>query len=334
MISRLLISGSIAFDFLMTCSSSFSETFSAQQNSQTGPAFNNCCFVADTVVFQRGGCGANIAFNLVPFFQIGIEAEILSAVGHDAEDYSDYLKKLGVNMQSVVHCKEMFTAQAFILTDKEGSQLNTFHPGAMLEAHRSKIQNTSPTPANTLGIVSPNSKEAMLKHAQQFIEKKIPYIFDPGQALSLFDSKTLQQLISHAKAVVVNNTEAIILEQRSEWSTQKIAEKIESFIITQGANGSLLYNKNCTTKIPVAPVSATIDPTGCGDAYRSGLLVGLSLDWPWVDCARLGSVLGAITVESTGTQNHSTSLPEIIKRLQLTYSDSPWHTYFDKAKKP
>ncbi|MDH5181219.1 MAG: carbohydrate kinase family protein, partial [Gammaproteobacteria bacterium] len=209
-----------------------------------------------------------------------------------------------------------YTAQAFITTDKDDNQITAFHPGAMNFAHENKIGDAQ---GAKIGIISPDGRDGMLQHAEQFADANIPFIFDPGQGLPMFDGDDLLSFIDKATWVTVNDYEAQLVEERTGKSAHELAEMVEAFIVTRGGEGSVIYTKNHRHEIPLAKTSVVNDPTGCGDAYRAGLLYGIMNGMDWEMTGRMASLCGAIKIESYGTQNHSYTRAEFDARFKETF---------------
>ena len=309
----VLISGSIAYDNIMVFEGHFKDHILPDKVHMI-----NVSFLAPTLERSFGGCAANIAYSLKG---LGGEPVMLATVGRDAQDYIRRFAELGIDTSHVAVLDSHYTAQCFITTDLADNQITAFHPGAMSEAHRVAVPATLPA---ALGIVSPNGKTAMLEHAAQFRAAGIPFLFDPGQGLPMFDGEELRALISGATAVTVNDYEASLLCERTGWTEEGIAGQVEALIVTRGAEGSDVWTRDGRARVAPCPIARAVDPTGCGDAYRAGLLHGRSLGWDWVRCARLGSVLGAVKIESQGPQNHAIDPQEIARRFEAAYGSRPW----------
>jgi adenosine kinase len=215
---------------------------------------------------------------------------------------------------------DQYTAQAYITTDEDDNQITAFHPGAMNEAHRNAIADVDER--IQVGIVSPDGKVGMQQHAEQFVEAGIEFIFDPGQGLPMFDGAELTAFIDQASWVTVNDYEAQLMQERTGLTLEAIAEQVKALIVTQGGEGSTIYTDGGVMTIPAAPVGELQDPTGCGDAYRAGLLYGLMNDLDWATTGRIASLLGAIKIEQKGTQNHRFSLSEFKARYQQSFGQS------------
>ena len=314
MSQRVMISGSVAYDTSMVFDGHFKDHILADQVHML-----NVSFLAPTLKREYGGCAANIAFSLKA---LGGDPLVLAAIGRDGGDYLDRFARLGIDVSHVLSLDDLYTAQAFITTDLSDNQITAFHPGAMGRADEVSAKRGSQPVA--WGIVAPNGKAAMLRHAREFAEQSIDFIFDPGQGLPMFDGAELRALIDQASALTVNDYEARLLCERTGWSEADIAARVRALIVTRGAEGSVLYEGSARQSIAPVAIGQAVDPTGCGDAYRAGLLYGLSLGWTWLDAARLGSVLGAIKIERPGAQNHRIDRAEVASRFAGAYGRSPW----------
>lgn len=314
MSQRVMISGSVAYDTIMVFDGHFKDHILADQVHML-----NVSFLTPRLKREFGGCAANIAYSLKA---LGGDPLVLAAVGRDGKDYLERFRGLGIDTSRVLAFDELYTAQAFITTDLSDNQITAFHPGAMGRAD--EVSAARQGEVVSWGIVAPNGKAAMLRHAREFAEQKIDFIFDPGQGLPMFDGAELRQLIEQASALTVNDYEARLLCERTGWSEEQIAAKVRALIVTRGAEGSVLYEGGSRQNIAPVAIGDAVDPTGCGDAYRAGLLYGLSTGWSWLESARLGSVLGAMKIERPGAQNHQLARAEVAGRFAKTYSRSPW----------
>ena len=310
---RVLISGSIAYDTIMVFDGHFKDHILPDRVHMI-----NVAFLAPTLKREYGGCAANIAYNLKG---LGGEPVMLATVGRDADDYLRRFHALSIDTTHVARLDEHYTAQAFITTDLADNQIIAFHPGAMSEAHRVALPSALP---GALGIVSPNGKAAMQQHAREFREAGVPFVFDPGQGPPMFDGAELRALIDGAAAVTVNDYESGLLCERTGWSEERIAERVEALIVTRGGEGSDVWTRTGHARIPACRIERAVDPTGCGDAYRAGLLHGRALGWDWQRAARLGSVMGAMKIESQGPQNHAIDRDAIARRFTEAFGDRPW----------
>lgn len=307
----IAISGSVAFDTIMVFDGRFRDHILPDQVHML-----NVAFLVPGMRREFGGCAANIAFNLN---KLGGACTILGSIGDDGLSYRDRLREMGVGTDAMLHAAGSFSAQAFITTDMDDNQITAFHPGAMMMADQIGVPE-----GVTLGIVAPNAKGAMLRHAQEFAQRKIPFIFDPGQGLPMFDGEELRTLIDQASYVAVNDYEGQMLQDRTGWSPQDIASRVDALIVTRGAEGSRIYTGGEMLDIPVVKVDQAVDPTGCGDSYRAGLLYGLSQGYDWLTIGRLGSVIGAIKVQSRGGQNHQLSREIVADAFAKAYGSQPW----------
>ena len=288
-----LICGSFAFDNIMVFQDQFKNHILPDKIH-----ILNVSFLVPQLRREFGGCAGNIAYNLK---LLGGEPIPMGAVGIDFAPYAQWMDTCGVNRQHVRVIENTMTAQAFITTDLDDNQITAFHPGAMEQAHLNEVRDAAGV---TLGIVAPDGRQSMIEHARQFVEAGIPFIFDPGQGLPMFNGDDLKQFIMQATYVTVNDYESELMQERTGWTLAEIAEHVQALVVTRGGEGSTVYRKHGTLDIPAARPAQLRDPTGCGDAYRAGLLYGLlnHLDWPVT--GRIASLMGAIKIEHAGTQNH------------------------------
>jgi adenosine kinase len=242
----------------------------------------------------------------------------MGTVGTDFGPYAEWMDYQGISRSHVLGVENSYTAQAFITTDMDDNQITAFHPGAMDASHLNRITDA---PEITLGIVSPDGRQGMLEHAAQFAEAGIPFIFDPGQGLPMFGGEELKRFIAQATWVCVNDYESQLLQERTGLSPHEIAEQVEALIVTLGGDGAHIYTDRQRIDIPAAPVSAMNDPTGCGDAFRAGLLYGLMNELDWQTIGRIAALMGAIKIEHHGTQNHSFSADEFRERYRQSFSE-------------
>lgn len=315
MTRRVLISGSVAFDTIMVFDGHFKDHILPERVHQI-----NISLLTPRLKREQGGCAANIAYNLA---LLGGQPAILAAVGADGREYVETLRQQGIDVSQVQVLNDLYTPQAFVTTDLSANQFTAFHPGAMNEAHQARVD-AFPVTDVAWGIVSPNGKRAMIEHAHQFAERKTPFIFDPGQAMPIFDGDELKSLVQSASALTVNDYEFGMLLQKTGWSEAEVAEAAGTLIVTLGGDGSRLYHDGKTETVASLPIEHAVDPTGCGDAYRAGLLHGLTQGWDWIKAARLGSVMGAIKIESAGPQNHRPARERIAERFETAFGSRPW----------
>jgi adenosine kinase len=275
----------------------------------------NVAFLVPDMRREFGGCAGNIAYTLR---MLGSEPTIMATVGDDAAPYLARLDALGLSRRHVREVPDSFTAQAFITTDLDDNQITAFHPGAMNHSH---LNTVSEAVGTTLGIVSPDGRDGMIQHAQQFAEAGIPFIFDPGQGLPMFDGADLMRFIDAATYVTVNDYEAQLLQERTGQTIEALAKKVKALIVTLGGNGSQIHVDGRRIDIPGVKADV-VDPTGCGDAYRAGLLHGISSGMDWPTTGRLASLIGAIKIGQRGGQNHRFTRDEIAVRYREAFGSS------------
>ena len=306
-----LICGSLAYDTIMVFGDRFKNHILPEQIH-----ILNVAFLVPDMRREFGGCAGNIAYNLK---LLGGQPLIMATLGDDSAPYQHRLQQLGLNTQHVREIAGSFTAQAFITTDLDDNQIIAFHPGAMMQAHQNKV---SETRGVKLGIVAPDGRDAMLQHAHDFRAAKIPFIFDPGQGLPMFDKNDLLNFLQLADYCTVNDYEAKLLTDRTGRTLEQLASDVKALVVTLGAQGSQIYTGGRCVEIPPATPDAVIDPTGCGDAYRAGLLHGISRGWAWEKTGRLASLMGAIKIAHRGGQNHKPTYDEIAARYQATFAET------------
>lgn len=295
-----VICGSLAFDSIMNFGGRFSDQILPDQLHNL-----NVSFFVPTLRREFGGCAGNIAYALK---QLGGTPLIMATVGSDGADYTQRIADLGMSTEFVRVVEGAYTAQAMIMTDHDNNQITAFHPGAMMQAHVTQVVAHLDT---KLGIVSPDGRDAMLQHAEQFQAAGIPFVFDPGQGLPMFDGKELNNFIELASWVTVNDYEGKMLSDRTGLSSAEISRQVQGLVVTLGGQGCEVWVDG--TKTVVAPVkaSAVVDPTGCGDAFRGALLFGLEKGWSLARCAELGNQLGALKIAQRGGQNYSVNLADL-----------------------
>ena len=299
-----LICGSLAYDTIMV----FPEQFKAHILPEKVHILN-VAFLVPQMRREFGGVAGNISYNLK---LLGGDPYPMATVGDDFGPYEQHLDKLGISRRYVKHMEGEFTPQAFITTDIDDNQITAFHPGAMQHSYLNKISNTE---GIRIGIVAPDGKMAMIQHSHDFAEEGIPHIFDPGQGMTLFNGEELSRFIKEARYVVVNDYEFQLLKERTGLDGASIAKQVEALIVTLGSKGSIIRTRDEEIEIACVKPDDIQDPTGCGDAFRSGLLYGLLNDLDLVTMARIGSVMGAIKIAHQGPQNHNPSLDEIKDRF-------------------
>ncbi len=289
----VLVCGSFAYDTIMVFNDRFKNHILPEQVH-----ILNVSFMVPRMRREFGGCAGNIAYNL---HKLGGDVLPMGTVGEDFEPYAKWMDRHGVRRDFVTVVPNTFTAQAFITTDMDDNQITAFHPGAMGHAH---INTVSQAPGVKLGIVSPDGRDGMLMHARQFAEADIPFIFDPGQGLPMFSGKELLTFLDEATYLSLNDYECSLFEDKTGKSKKELAERVQAMIVTHGGEGSEIIANGKTVQVPAAKIAAVVDPTGCGDAYRAGLLYGISKGMDWETTGRIAALLGAIKIESHGTQNH------------------------------
>ena len=288
-----LICGSVAYDTIM----SFPDRFRDHILSDRMEVIS-VCFTAPEMRREFGGCAGNVAYTLK---LLGGDPLVMATVGHDFGPYASWMDRVGIDRRFVTEV-DAFTAQAFITTDTESNQITTFHPGAMNHAHVNSVKDARRV---RIGIVAPDGRDAMVRHASEFAELGIPFIFDPGQQLHLFGPDELSRFLDEATWLTVNSYEWSQFQERSGLDADEIVGRVEAAIVTEGAEGStVLARGRDAVAIPAVPVPRAVDPTGCGDAYRSGLLLGLEAGCDWETTGRIASLAGAIKVAHPGCQNH------------------------------
>ena len=295
-----VICGSLAFDTIMTFEGRFSEQILPDQLH-----ILNVSFLVPALRREFGGCAGNIAYSLQ---QLGGTPLPMATVGSDGADYVERLKTLGMSTEFVRSVADTYTAQAMIMTDRDNNQITAFHPGAMMQAHITRIKARSDI---TLGMISPDGRDAMLQHAEQFKAAGIPFVFDPGQGLPMFDGRELAHFVELASWVTVNDYEARMLSERTGLSSEQLSQRVQGLVVTLGAEGCEVWLDGEKTLVAPVKAEAVVDPTGCGDAFRGALLYGLEQGWPLVRCAALGNRVGAHKIASRGGQNYTLSSAQI-----------------------
>lgn len=302
-----LICGSFAYDTIMVFHDKFKNHILPDKVH-----ILNVSFLVPDMRREFGGCAGNIAFNLK---MLGEDPMPMGTVGADFSPYADWMDRFGISRQYVKEV-DTYTAQAFITTDVDDNQITAFHPGAMNLSHENSVVQTN---GIKLGIVAPDGRDGMLQHAEQFVESSIPFMFDPGQGLPMFNGDELLDFVDKATWVALNDYEAQLMEERTGKTPHELADMVDALIITRGSKGSQIYTSQHRHDIPLAKASAIKDPTGCGDAYRAGLLYGLLNDLDWENTGRVASLMGAIKIESHGTQNHVFLLDEFFDRFKENF---------------
>jgi adenosine kinase len=305
---RTLICGSMAYDNIMVFHDRFKNHILPDKIH-----ILNVAFLVPDMRREFGGCAGNIAYSLK---LLGGDPLIMATVGDDFPPYRVRLQALGLSADHVRHVEQTFTAQAFITTDLDDNQITAFHPGAMNFSHQNHVADAASV---ALGIVAPDGRDGMVQHAQQFHEAGIPFIFDPGQGLPMFNGEELLHFVEMATYVAMNDYEAQLLQERTGKKIEELAKHVKAFIVTLGARGSIIYDSGKPIEIPCVKADDVVDPTGCGDAYRAGLLYGIAQGMDWEATGRLASVMGAIKIGQRGAQNHVVTREEIAARFQQEF---------------
>lgn len=304
-----LICGSFAYDNIMVFPGHFKDHILPDSIHML-----NVSFMVPQMRKEFGGCAGNIAYNLK---LLGGEGAPMGAVGTDFRPYADWMDEKNISRQYLKEITGQYTAQAYITTDLDDNQITAFHPGAMGESH----QNVVPSDAGiTIGIVSPDGKQGMHEHAEQFSAANIPFLFDPGQGLPMFDGEECKRFIELADYIVVNDYEAKMLQEKTGFTPMDMADRSKALIITRGGEGSIIYTPDTRrTDIPPVKPENIVDPTGCGDAYRAGLLFGLMNDMDLETTGRIASLMGSIKIAHAGTQNHNFTMDEFKQEFKKAF---------------
>ncbi|QEL63831.1 carbohydrate kinase [Oryzomicrobium terrae] len=310
---RTLICGSIAYDNIMVFPDHFKNHILPDKIHML-----NVSFLVPQLRREFGGCAGNIAYSLK---LLGGEPLIMATVGDDAAPYQQRLSDLGLAQDHVRQVPGSYTAQCFITTDLSDNQITAFHPGAMSFSHENRVSDAKDV---VLGIVAPDGRDGMIAHARQFAEAGTPFIFDPGQGMPMFDGADLLAFLDQATYAAFNDYEAQLLMDRTGQPLEALAQKVTALIVTKGAEGSDIYVGGQVLSIPCVKAEAVVDPTGCGDAYRAGLLYGIAAGFDWETTGRLASLLGAIKIAQAGPQNHHFTRDYIAQRFVTEFGYRPW----------
>jgi adenosine kinase len=308
-----LICGSIAYDTIMVFRDRFRNHILPDQIH-----ILNVAFLVPDMRREFGGCAGNIAYNLK---LLGGHPLIMAAVGEDYQPYAYRLEKLKIAQTHIREVKNTYTAQAFITTDLDDNQITAFHPGAMNHAHLNHVGDAKQV---SLGIIAPDGREGMVNHAREFEEAGVPFVFDPGQGLPMFNRDELLTFVRRASYVAVNDYEGRMLQDKTGQTLEQLSRQVRALVVTQGAEGSQIFADGATHRIPAVRPEQVLDPTGCGDAYRAGLLYGIAQGLDWPTTGRLASLLGAIKIASRGGQNHQFTRDEVVQRYRAAFGAAPW----------
>jgi len=305
---QTLICGSLAYDTIMVFHDQFKNHILPDKIH-----ILNVAFLVPDMRREFGGTAGNIAYNLS---LLGGKPLIMATVGEDFVAYANWLNGNGLDMAHVRCVAGSYTAQAFITTDTDDNQITAFHPGAMNFSHENKVGDAS---GAKLGIIAPDGRDGMFQHAREFRASGIPFMFDPGQGLPMFSGDELLQFIDQADYMALNDYEAQLTQEKTGLSLDDLAQRVKALVVTLGANGSVIFADGKRLEIPCVEAADVVDPTGCGDAYRAGLLYGLAKGWGWQQTGQLAAVMGAIKIASRGGQNHKPTRAEIAMRYQKAF---------------
>ncbi len=309
----ILVTGSIAYDTIMVFPDRFKNHLLADQLH-----ILNVCFLTPEMRREYGGTAGNIGYNLR---LLGESPHVMATVGEDIQPYLDRFARLGIGTQRFKRIPGQFTAQAFITTDLDDNQITAFHPGAMNHSHENRIDGEL---GARIAIIGPDGKQGMVQHARQCAERRLPFLFDPGQGLPMFSGEEIAEFLRLADYVAVNDYEGKLLEEKTGRSLEDLAREVKALVCTLGAKGSVILAGGQRHEIPCVEAERVLDPTGCGDAYRAGLLYGISHGWDWPSTGKLGSLMGAIKIAHRGAQNHVPAREEIEARFKRAFGHSPW----------
>jgi adenosine kinase len=303
-----LICGSLAFDKIMQYHGRFSEALLADQLHRV-----NVSFLVPTLRTEFGGCSANIAYNLK---MLGGDPLIMATIGQDGGEYLERFEQMGIPTRAIRKIGHAYTAQCFVTADLDNNQINAFHPGAMQFSHENNVADCGPL---RVAIIAPDGRDGMLKHAADCATLNLPFMFDPGQQLPMFSGVELIDFINKASYLAANDYEFELLMDRTGLTLADIASRLEALIVTRGENGSEIYADGQRFDIPCVAATAVVDPTGCGDAFRAGLLYGITNGYDWPTTGRLASVMGAIKIAHQGGQNHVFTIAQIGDRFEQEF---------------
>ncbi|MDP3668249.1 MAG: carbohydrate kinase family protein [Telluria sp.] len=308
MTKTTLICGSLAFDKIMQFNGRFAESLLADQLHKV-----NVSFLVPTLRTEYGGCSANIAYNLN---LLGGDPLIMATIGQDGGEYLERFEQLGISTRAIRTIGNAYTAQCFVTADLDNNQINAFHPGAMEFAHQNNVADCGRV---RVAIIAPDGRDGMLKHARDCAALGVPFMFDPGQQLPRFSGAELIEFINQATYLAANDYEFEMLMDRTGLTLADIADRLEALIVTRGEKGSEIYASGMRFDIDCVEASAVVDPTGCGDAFRAGLLYGITNDMDWPTTGRLASVMGAIKIAHQGGQNHAATPAQIADRFEAAF---------------
>jgi adenosine kinase len=309
----ILVTGSIAYDTIMVFPDRFRNHLLADQLH-----ILNVCFLTPQMRREFGGTAGNIGYNLK---LLGENPLVMATVGEDIQPYLERFDELGIPTRLLTRVPGEFTAQGFITTDLDDNQITAFHPGAMNHSHKNHVTREL---SARLAIIAPDGKEGMLQHARECAAAAVPFLFDPGQGLPMFSGEEIGEFLRLADYVAVNDYEGKMLEEKRGRKLEALARDVKALVCTLGAKGSLIFAAGKRYEVPCVRAEAVVDPTGCGDAYRAGLLYGIARGWDWDSTGKLGAVMGAVKIAHRGGQNHSATRDEIERRFRGAFGYSPW----------
>ncbi|MDZ4099247.1 MAG: carbohydrate kinase family protein [Methylophilaceae bacterium] len=307
---KTLICGSLAFDTIMVFQDQFKNHILPEKIQ-----ILNVCFFVPEMRREFGGTAGNIAYNLK---LLNGDPLIMATVGNDFSTYTEWLAHNKISDQHIKTINDSYTAQAFITTDLDDNQITAFHPGAMQQSHLNSIRDTQNV---SLAIIAPDGRDGMFLHAKECADQGIPFLFDPGQGLPMFTGDELLDFIEKADYLAVNDYEAQLLQEKTHLMIDELAQKVKALVVTLGAKGSVIHAAGQQIEVPCVEAESLVDPTGCGDAYRAGLLYGIAQGWDWLQCGKLASVMGAIKIASRGGQNHQPTRAEIVTRYEKAFNE-------------
>jgi len=310
---KILVTGSVAYDTIMVFPDRFRNHLLPDQLH-----ILNVCFLTPEIRREFGGTAGNIAYNLK---LLGDDPLVMATVGEDIQPYLERFEALGIGTRLFTRVAGQFTAQGFITTDLDDNQITAFHPGAMNHSHKNHIGREL---GAGLAIVSPDGKEGMVQHARECAAAGVPFMFDPGQGLPMFSGAEIAEFIRLADYVAVNDYEGKMLEEKTGRKLEALAREVKALVCTLGAKGSIIFAAGERHDIPSVPAERVLDPTGCGDAYRAGLLYAIARGWDWPSTGRLGAVMGALKITQRGAQNHAATKDEVEARFRQAFGFSPW----------
>jgi adenosine kinase len=309
----ILVTGSIAYDTIMVFPDRFKNHLLADQLH-----ILNVCFLTPEMRREYGGTAGNIGYNLR---LLGENPLVMATVGEDIQPYLDRFARLKIDTKLFKRIAGQFTAQAFITTDLDDNQITAFHPGAMNHSHENRIDGGL---RPSIAIIGPDGKQGMVQHARECAAHGVPMLFDPGQGLPMFSGEEIAEFLRLADYVAVNDYEGKLLEEKTGRGLESLAREVKALVYTLGARGSVILAGGQRHEIPCVQAEKVVDPTGCGDAYRAGLLYGIAHGWDWPSTGKLGSLMGAMKVAHRGAQNHAPAREEIEARFKRAFGYSPW----------